>query len=69
MGSPSISSIEQILCNTLKRLAESSEFRQDDPAVNELKRHIVRSIAELEVAKSSQADSNDHEYAPLAPKR
>jgi hypothetical protein len=47
--------IVDILRNTLQRLEETKDFRQDDSAVMELKRHIVRSIAELEVMKGSQS--------------
>jgi hypothetical protein len=55
MGPLYISSIEEILRNTLRRLEESPDFRQDDPAVAELKKHIVRSIAELEVTRSTHS--------------
>jgi hypothetical protein len=47
--------IVEILRNTLYHLEETKDFQQDDPAVIELKRHIVRSIAELEVIKSAHA--------------
>lgn len=49
-------SLTDLLQSTLERLEQTSEFRQDDPAVIELKRHIVRSIAELEIAKSAHTD-------------
>jgi hypothetical protein len=62
MGLLFIRSIEEILRNTLRRLEESPDFRQDDPAVIELKKHIVRSIAELEVARSAHADSFDPQH-------
>jgi hypothetical protein len=49
-------SIVDILRNTLRRLEQSHDFRQDDSAVIELKRHIVQSIAELEVMHSADWD-------------
>jgi hypothetical protein len=51
--SPSIGILD-ILRNTLFRLEQTPEFRGDDPAVIELKRHIVRSISEMEVIRASQ---------------
>jgi hypothetical protein len=36
---------------------QAPEFRQDDPAVIELKRHVIRSIAKLEISKGAQADA------------
>ncbi|HUB52900.1 MAG TPA: hypothetical protein VL986_12160 [Terracidiphilus sp.] len=51
---PSVGILD-ILRSTLFRLQQTEEFKQDDPAVNELKRHIVRSISELEVLKSSSS--------------
>jgi hypothetical protein len=59
MGPLYIRSIEEILRNTLRRLEESPDFRREDPAVIELKKHIVRSIAELEVARSVHSGSYD----------
>jgi hypothetical protein len=55
MDHPHSVSILDILRNTLFRLEETPEFHRDDPAVIELKRHIVRSISELEVLKGSQS--------------
>jgi hypothetical protein len=56
MEYPPPGSVIDILRNTLRRLGQSAEFQQDDPAVSELKRHIVQSIAELEIIKSAEAD-------------
>jgi len=53
MEHPSPPSIIDILRNTLRRLEKLEGFRQEDAAVIELKRHIVQSIAELEVSKSA----------------
>lgn len=63
---PFTRSVADILRSTLLRLEQTPEFRQDDPAVIELKRHIVRSIAELEIAKSAHADAefgDEHAFA------
>lgn len=46
-------SLIDILRNTLLRLEETATIQQDDPAVIQLKRHIIQSIAELEVLKDS----------------
>src|ERR1700688_4656868 len=46
---PFTRSVADILRGTLLKLEQMPEFRQDNPAVIELKRHIVRSIAELEI--------------------
>jgi hypothetical protein len=55
---PFTRSVVDILRSTLLKLEQMPDFRQDDPAVIELKRHIVRSIAELEIARSVDADSD-----------
>jgi hypothetical protein len=52
MDYPSPGTIIDILRNTLQRLEQEDDFHQDDPAVVELKRHIVQSIAELGVMKN-----------------
>lgn len=46
-------SLVEILRSTLQKLEANSDFRQDDPAVIELKKHIVRAIAELEIVKTT----------------
>ena len=48
-----------ILRETLNRLQQSAAA--DDPSLAELKRRIVRAIAELEVAKSERASLNADE--------
>lgn len=53
MGPQFTRSLVEILSSTLQKLEETSDFRQDDLAVIELKRHIVRTIAELEITKST----------------
>ena len=44
-----------ILRSTLRQLERELDFRQDDPAVIQLKKHIVQSIAELEVNRESHS--------------
>lgn len=46
--------IIEILRSTLRRLEEDSDFSQDDPAVIQLKRHILQSLAEFESQKAPQ---------------
>lgn len=65
MEYPPPGSVIDILRNTLRRLGQSAEFQQDDPAVSELKRHIVQSIAELEIIKSAEADREQEDAAEV----
>jgi hypothetical protein len=51
-------SVTDILCNTLRRMEKTPEFRRSDAAAVELKRHVIRAIAELEVARSTQQSGN-----------
>ena len=44
----------EILRSTLSRLETDSGFRQDDPAVVQLKRHILQSLAEFESQKADE---------------
>ena len=44
----------EILRSTLSRLETDSDFRQDDPAVVQLKRHILQSLAEFESQKTAE---------------
>ena len=63
---PFTRSVSDILRSTLLKLEQTADFRQDDPAVIELKRHIVRSIAELERVRSAQANlrfGSEHAHA------
>ena len=55
MGPHFTRSLVEILRSTLQKVEDSSDLRQDDPAVIELKKHIVRAIAELEVTKASNS--------------
>jgi len=54
MDHPYSRTIIEILRGTLGRLEKDSDFRQDDPAVVQLKRHILQSLAEFESQKNSQ---------------
>jgi hypothetical protein len=53
MEHPYSRSIIEILRSTLGRLQKDSEFHQDDPAVMQLKRHILQSLAEFESQKGT----------------
>ena len=44
-----------LLRSTLRRLEASEGLRPDDPALIEIKSHILRAIAELELQRSSRA--------------
>jgi hypothetical protein len=52
---PPAPTLIEILRSTLLQMQTSHDFDPDDPAVQELKNHIVRAIAEMEVAKSKTA--------------
>jgi|ERR1700685_2646237 hypothetical protein len=52
MDYPYSRSVIEILRSTLSRLEKDSDFRQDDPAVVQLKRHILQSLAEFESQKN-----------------
>ncbi len=70
MDYPSPGNIIDILRNTLRRLEQSEDFSQNDRAVMELKRHIVQSIAELEVVKSAHSEAEtENETAVAVPSR
>jgi hypothetical protein len=53
MDHPYSRSIIEILRSTLNRLEKDSDFRQDDPAVVQLKRHVIQSLAEFESQKTT----------------
>jgi hypothetical protein len=55
MDYPYSRSVIEILRSTLSRLEKDSDFRQDDPAVVQLKRHILQSLAEFESQKGAHA--------------
>jgi hypothetical protein len=53
MDHPYSRSVIEILRSTLGRLEKDSDFHQDDPAVVQLKRHILQSLAEFESQKTT----------------
>lgn len=53
MDHPYSRNIIEILRRTLRHLQQDPEFRQDDPAVVQLRRHILQSLAEFESQKDS----------------
>lgn len=55
MNHPYSRSIIEILRSTLSRLEDDSDFRQDDSAVVQLKRHILQSLAEFESQKATNS--------------
>jgi hypothetical protein len=55
MNHPYSRSIIEILRSTLSRLEDDSDFRQNDPAVVQLKRHILQSLAEFESQKATNS--------------
>jgi hypothetical protein len=52
---PTPDSVIGILRSTLRRIEESQEMPKDDPALIQLRKHILRSIAELEVLRSAES--------------
>ncbi len=52
MDHPYSRTVIEILRGTLDRLEKDSDFRQDDPAIVQLKRHILQSLAEFESQKN-----------------
>jgi hypothetical protein len=53
---PSIN-IKNVLQTTLQSVEQSAELRENDPSLRELKATLIRTIAELEVAKLERAES------------
>lgn len=52
MDHPYSRNIIEILRSTLRRLEQDADFPQDDPAVAQLRSHILQSLAELESQKA-----------------
>ena len=48
-------SVIEILRDTLAELERCQEMSQDDPSVHELRRSILRTIADLEFAQDERA--------------
>lgn len=56
-------SLIDILRKTLVRLEDSSQIRQDDPALTEVKTKLLLAIAELELRRAGDFDSNRRAFA------
>jgi hypothetical protein len=48
---PASPNLTELLRSTLRRLEQSERLSPDDPALREIKNAILRSIAELELAR------------------
>jgi hypothetical protein len=55
MGIQTCRSLIEILRATVRRIEQTADLAQDDPAVLELKRSLARIIAELEIAQVCEA--------------
>ena len=55
MGHRYSQSFIQILRDTLRKVEQSSLALQNDPAMVEVKRQILRTIADLDIAKETAA--------------
>ena len=55
MGNNFSYKIAQLLRDTIRKLEQSSATLQNDPAMVEVKRQIIRTIAELEIVKEAAA--------------
>lgn len=52
-GIPIRPALVDLLRSTLRRLEASEDLRPDDPALLEIKSHILRAIAELEIRRAA----------------
>lgn len=52
-GTPIRPALIDLLRSTLRRLEQTEDLRPDDPALLEIKSHILRAIAELEILRSA----------------
>ena len=57
MAASYVSALIELLEGTLKRLELVEGLSRNDPALLEVKRSIVRSIAELEIQKLAKSDA------------
>lgn len=55
---PFMRSPEELLCSTLLKLQQTPDVCRDYPALVELKRHIVRAIADLETKKPHSSNTD-----------
>lgn len=52
-----VPSLIEILRRTLRQVEEQAQIAQDDPALTEIKSNLVLAIAELEVSKDYESES------------
>lgn len=57
MSKPSARDLIDVLRSTLAQLEKSQDIAPDDPSLVELRNSIVRTIAELEIARLRKADA------------
>jgi hypothetical protein len=53
-GTPIRPALAELLRSTLQHLEETENLSSDDPALLEIKSHILRAIAELEIRRASK---------------
>jgi hypothetical protein len=49
----------EVLRSTIVQVEQTADLRPDDPAIVELKNSIVRTVAELEIAKLQKSTPKD----------
>jgi hypothetical protein len=52
-------SLVEVLRSTIAQVEQTADLRPDDPAIVELKSSIVRTVAELEIAKLQKSTPTD----------
>jgi hypothetical protein len=52
-------SLVEVLRSTIVQVEQNADLRPDDPAIVELKSSIVRTVAELEIAKLQKSTPTD----------
>jgi len=57
MSIPIRADLVHILRETLKHLEQTDDLSPNDPTLIELKRHIVRVLAELKIARNGRASA------------
>ena len=57
MSQPSVPDMIELLQATLKQLEQNEDLSPEDPAFVELKHHIVRILAELELIRLRKSDA------------
>jgi hypothetical protein len=54
-GRPFVRDVIELLQETLERLETTQQLKPDDPILLQLKQHVVRTIAELEIQQSGKS--------------